>query len=144
MGKMMKRLILLPAMLLGACQAAGDNGNQSGRAADASQAEASSRSDTAGGGEPFYWTGRFAASRALCSGGVWDIRAERIQTQGETSCEVQRIERSPDRVILQNACLAEGIESEERWTISRGGEGGITVERDMGPDIYTVDLIRCG
>jgi hypothetical protein len=93
--------------------------------------------------EPFPWTGRFAASRELCSGGVWDIRADSIVTQGETSCEVQRIERSPERVALYNGCLAEGMESEERWTITRGSADGITVERDMGPDIYTVDLIRC-
>lgn len=97
-----------------------------------------------GPGGAFRWTRRFAASRALCTGGVWDIGRERIATAGETSCTVEAVAETPGRAVLGLSCLAEGMASEESWTLTRTGEGRMRVSRAAGAETVDVDLVRCG
>lgn len=91
--------------------------------------------------EEFSWTGRFAANRELCTGGVWDIAEDRIVTDGETSCDVDSVGRAPRQVTLRLVCTAEGMNSDETWTLTPRELEGITVARSTGQG--PVDLIRC-
>jgi hypothetical protein len=92
----------------------------------------------------FDWEGRFAASRELCEGGVWDLRRDRIATDGETSCDVRGIDSGPDRVVLDLACTAEGMASEEVWTLTPREGGGLRVEpAPRGGEAVAVELVRC-
>lgn len=90
----------------------------------------------------FDWTGRFAASSALCTGGVWDFGEQRIVTDGETSCDVDRVGRAAGQVTLSLACIAEGMESREQWVLTRQDEG-MRVSRNTGRETFNVDLIPC-
>lgn len=92
---------------------------------------------------PFVWTGRFAATPQLCQGGVWDIGKDRIETAGETSCSVNAVADEGDKVVLTLACTAEGMDSQERWTLTRNGADGMKVSRAIGTETIDVDLIRC-
>lgn len=94
-------------------------------------------------GADFQWTGRFAATPELCTGGVWDIGERRIVTDGETSCDVDRVARAAGQVTLRLACTAEGTQSREDWVLTRRGEG-MRVARNDGRETVEVDLIRCG
>ncbi|MFN3945439.1 MAG: hypothetical protein ACK4K7_10975 [Allosphingosinicella sp.] len=92
----------------------------------------------------FDWEGRFAATAELCEGGVWNIRRDGIATDGETSCEVRNIDSGADRVDLDLACTAEGMASEERWTLTPRDGGGMRVVRaPTGGAMVAVDLVRC-
>lgn len=91
----------------------------------------------------FAWTGRFAATPALCEGGVWDIGEERIVTDGETACDVVHVARAVGQVTLELACTAEGMPGAERWTLSRRGEGMRVRREPAGAEASDVDLVRC-
>jgi hypothetical protein len=93
---------------------------------------------------PFVWTGRFAVTPQLCQGGVWTIEREKIATAGETSCSVNAVADEGDKVVLTLACSAEGMDSQERWTLTRKGADGMNVSRATGTETMDVDLIRCG
>jgi hypothetical protein len=93
----------------------------------------------------FGWQGRFAASAELCTGGVWDIGRTRIVTDGETACDVRGIESGAGRVVLALSCTAEGMASEESWTLTPRDSGGIRVVRAPKVEAMSaVDLVRCG
>lgn len=140
---------LAAAAALAACEPAAEGGNvavaepaATGPATSAAEAEAlvEARADAAN----FRWTGRFAATRELCTGGVWDIREDRIVTDGHTACDVDRVGRGAGQVTLRLACIAEGTPSQENWTLTRHGEDGVSVARNTGTEIIDVDLLRCG
>lgn len=90
----------------------------------------------------FDWTGRFAASPNLCSGGAWNFARNRISTAGETSCNVDETRDQGDRATLFLSCTAEGMKTKEVWTLIRQGEG-MSVRRDSGKDVVNVKLSRC-
>lgn len=90
------------------------------------------------------WLGRFAATTELCRGGVWDIGETRIVTDGETTCDIDRVARAAGQVTLRLACNAEGIDSQEEWVLTPEGEDRLKVRRDNGRESVDVDLIRCG
>jgi hypothetical protein len=91
------------------------------------------------------WTGRFAASPELCTGGVWDIRPDRIVTDGETSCAVRRVGRAAGQVTVGLTCNAEGMTTEESWTLTPGEGDRLAVSRSIpGAERIDVDLRRCG
>ena len=48
-----------------------------------------------------------------------------------------------DEVVLTLACTAEGMDSQERWTLTRNGADGMKVSRAIGTETIDVDLIRC-
>ena len=90
------------------------------------------------------WTGRFAATRELCTGGVWDIKEDRIVTDGHTACDIDRVARGAGQVTLRLACIAEGTPSSESWTLTRNDADGLSVALDNGRETINVDLLRCG
>lgn len=91
----------------------------------------------------FDWTGTYAATPALCQGGRWRFSRDKVVTEGETSCRVGEVDEGADRAVLQMACMAEGMNTTETWTLTRTGENGFRVERDTGSEKITVDLSKC-
>lgn len=89
------------------------------------------------------WLGRFAATTELCRGGVWNIGETRIVTDGETSCDIDRVARAAGQVTLRLSCLAEGMPSQEEWVLTPEGTERMRVRRNNGPETVDVDLIRC-
>ena len=87
------------------------------------------------------WTGRFAASAALCASEPWDVGAERVLTAGGSDCAVRRVGRAPAQVTVELACTGEGDES---WTVTPRQDGGIAVARSpAGRETVQLDLVRC-
>ena len=113
-----------------------------GAATSAAEGEALAQ-DQEKAAAPLIWTGRFAATPQLCKGGVWDIGRESITTAGETSCSVNAVADEGDKVVLTLACSAEGMDSQEHWTLTRKGADGMNVSRAAGTETIDVDLIRC-
>lgn len=93
----------------------------------------------------FQWTGRFAATKALCEGGVWEFTPGGIETDGETSCAIRSAGEGGGRVELSLACTAEGTNTQEKWTLTPRDGGGMSVSRSIpGAETIDVDLLRCG
>lgn len=76
-------------------------------------------------------------------GGAWDIGETRIVTDSGTSCDVDRVGRSPRQVTLRLSCSAEGADSKEEWVLAPEGTQRMKVRRNTGRERAEVDLIRC-
>jgi hypothetical protein len=145
----MKRIaaICVLAALAGGCGPATE-GNEGapalvGTARDAAEAEKIYQERASA--TAFDWQGRFAASAELCTGGLWDIGRTRVVTDGETACEVGGIDSGVGRVVLALSCTAEGMASEESWTLTPRDGGGVRLVRaPEGEAMSAVDLVRCG
>lgn len=144
----MYHMLAIPVLLLLAACGPGGEGNESapaaiGTARDAAEAEKIHQERAMAA--DFDWQGRFAASAELCTGGVWDIARTRIVTDGETACDVRGVDGSVGRVVLALSCTAEGMASEESWTLTPREGGGMRVVRaPEGQAMSAVDLVRCG
>lgn len=93
----------------------------------------------------FQWTGRFAATRDLCRGGVWEFTNTGVETDGHTSCTIRQAGEGGGSVELRLACTAEGMKTDEKWTLTPAAGGGMRVSRRaLGEGTVDVDLIRCG
>lgn len=131
------RVLTVPILLLAGCGAPAPEGNQAapaepaavGAATTAAEAgaiageqrkAAPSNTDGAARREAIRWTGRFAASEALCQGGVWDITETAVRTDGETSCTIDSAREEAGRVELALTCVAEGC---KRTSAGRSGRG---------------------
>ena len=134
-----------PLALLAACGAAERGADGAANlAAPAGSAEDPAPA-VAANPKQFDWTGRFAASPELCTGGAWEIGRDRIVTAGETSCTVADIVETGETAVLGLSCLAEGMASEERWTLTATGADRMRVSRaPAGAETVEVDLVRCG
>ena len=99
----------------------------------------------AGGGEALApVAGRFAATPALCRGGAWKFEAKRVNTDGETACEVLHREREGSGQRLTLTCEAEGAATNEQWTVTPEDDGGLTVVRRSEGARSSVALVKCG
>lgn len=114
-----------------------------GNVAPRDQAEAEGAAKRGAAQASFDWIGTYAATPALCTGGRWRFDRDKVVTDGETSCEVGEVEEEAERAVLQMACVAEGMTSAETWTLTKSGETGVRVERDMGAQTVRVDLGPC-
>ncbi|MFS0735760.1 hypothetical protein ABC347_01805 [Sphingomonas sp. 1P06PA] len=107
------------------------------------------RIDKGGGTLPatatFDYTGDWAATADLCAGGRWRFTRDGVSTAGETSCTGRAIDESADRITLDYACTAEGLETQERWTIDHLADNRIRVVRaeTNGKPIGDVTLQSC-
>ena len=91
----------------------------------------------------FDWTGTYAASPALCTGGRWRFSRDKVVTDGETSCRIQNVAEGEGRTTLTLACVAEGTETDETWVLTPTGPDGFRVDRDMGAETVSVNLQEC-
>lgn len=162
----MRISIALVLMALGACTPAEENqlGNDvasaepsaigsaqsaaEGQAMAEEQVKAAEAAGVMEGAAPpgaFQWTGRFAASRDLCPGGTWEFTNAKVLTSGENICSISRVGEGSGRVELRLSCSAEGMWSDEKWTLTPREGGGMSVSRSIkGAETTNVDLIRCG
>ncbi len=148
----MRAFVCGAALTLAACSGSEEQARD-GSAATNAAAEASAEPEPAlvnetaephGREAAFDWTGTFAARPELCRGGAWRFARERVETDGETACTVGAVRPSATSVELALSCTAEGMASEEVWTLTPTGDGAMTVSRDIGPEVVEVDLRRCG
>jgi hypothetical protein len=108
-------------------------------------AESAGRPDGAAPPGVFQWTGRFAASRDLCPRGTWEFTNAQVRTSGENVCSISRVGEGGGKVELRLSCSAEGMWSDEKWTLTPRDGGGMSVSRSVkGAETSNVDLIRCG
>jgi hypothetical protein len=133
---------LIPAfLLLSACGGGDNEGAVDAPAKNETEAAPAIAPPAA---PPLAWTGNFAASKALCSGGVWQFEETQVKTQGATNCSINNVVEEPGLVDLTVSCTAEGMDAQERWTLSPNAGGGMTVVRETaGRQTAKVDLIRC-
>lgn len=150
----MRSLIPLFLVAVAGCGPAADtvdNGTQPpasvAPATSSAEAEAivAGQADAANAAAPAEsaWTGRFAATPELCVQGVWDIRPHLIVTDGETSCDVDNVAEGAGQVTLRLSCIAEGMRSNESWTLTPRDGDRLAVARDTGRETIDVDLLRC-
>jgi hypothetical protein len=94
----------------------------------------------------FIWTGRYAATQALCEQGIWEFTNARVKTAGETVCAINDAAEGGGRVELRLSCAAEGMKSEEKWTLTRTSAEGMKVSRSIKEQQESIDanLVRCG
>lgn len=93
----------------------------------------------------FRWTGRFASSRDLCPRGTWAFTNARVVTSGESVCSISEIGEGGGQVELRLSCSAEGMWSDEKWTLTPREGGGMRVSRSIkGAETSDVELLRCG
>lgn len=134
----MRTLIIFASLVLAAC-----GGGTEAPAVNENEGKASPPPPAAAA-EPFKWTGRFAASKDLCKGGVWEFEESQVRTQGETGCSVQNVAEHAGSVTLSVGCTAEGMDTLEQWTLTPSEQGGMTVIRKTaGRQTAQVDLVRC-
>ena len=88
-------------------------------------------------------TGRFAASEALCRAGAWTFTEAGVTTDGETACELLHREPSGEGQRLTLSCRAEGVKTDEQWTVMPADDGGIDVVRRGEGTRSSVSLVRC-
>jgi hypothetical protein len=129
-------------LLLAGCNAPADPVNQADTAAPVQSAQPALEAEGAAPPGAFQWTGRFAASEALCRGGVWEFTNARVETDGETSCAIGDVREGDGGAELSLSCQAEGMTSDERWTLRQQADG-MRVTRRTGTDSFAVDLRRC-
>jgi hypothetical protein len=113
--------------------------------ADAARAQsAAPASDSAAPPGAFQWTGRYAPSREMClSGEVWEITNVKVTTAGETRCTIGDVAEGGGRVRLTLSCLAEGMRSNERWTLTPQDGDRIRLRREGAGAPYELDLFFC-
>jgi hypothetical protein len=160
------RVSLALLLALGACTPAEENGTgndiapaepsaigsaQSGAEGQAMAEEQVKAAESAGrpeGAAPpgvFQWTGRFAVNRDLCQGGVWEFTNVQVRTSGENVCSISKVGEGGGKVELRLSCSAEGMWTDEKWTLLPRETGGMNVSRSIkGGGRTDVDLIRCG
>lgn len=146
----MRAFLLFLVLLLAGCTPGeeGQAGNQVSRSRDeplaAPRQTPAAEPEQEGAAPPgaFQWTGRYAATRELCTGGLWEFTNARVRTDGETSCDIGDVREGGGRVELTLACTAEGMKTNEDWTLTRRDEG-IAVSRSTGRETIDVELIRC-
>jgi hypothetical protein len=141
----MRGLIPFALLAVAACgPVAEENATAPASVASAtSSAEAEMVAEEQAEAAAFAWTGRFAATPELCVRGVWDIKPHAIVTDGHTACDVDQVAEAAGQVTLRLSCTAEGVFSDETWTLSPRPEDGMRVARDTGRERFDVDLIRC-
>jgi len=93
---------------------------------------------------PFDWTGTWAATEELCTGGRWRFARDGVVTDGHTSCTGTPVDPRPGGVTLAYACEAEGVGTRERWSIERISDGRMRVRRAEGDRVIAeVELEKC-
>lgn len=93
---------------------------------------------------PPLFAGAWAATPALCRGGVWAFSAEGVDTTGEVSCRWSKVERRAGGWTLSGACTAEGPPEPQTVLIAfdLGDPNAMTVSG--GPWAGPQRLVRCG
>lgn len=101
-------------------------------------------SDSAAAPGRFQWTGRYAASAEMCRNNQdWRFTNVSVETAGETSCRIKNVREIGDEVRLALSCTAEGMATEERWTLQPADGDRIRLRREGSGAPQELSLLFC-
>ncbi len=83
----------------------------------------------------FSYSGRWAATQAVCADGWWEFGDREVATAGELECQIQREAWTATGASLELVCVGEGMTDVETWAITRPEGGRMTVTRGTEPPV---------